>query len=246
MKAIASLLLICAPTKRPVEAATNTIPTKTAEETPTPPHALSTFIVGTNSITSTALTNVNENTTEIICLAYDENIVSTIHTTQHTMHNTTHAHNTTTTLHPHHVTRTISSLPFFVTTRSFQSPTTSSPTFSFYSCSPRTPHTPNPSESLEFITCPSMASTSNSFATHFAIFPSPFANSSAGPFKAYCLNLNAYHFDETRVYRRLLVQLEETERRFDDFWNTHLMRLKQCLDLRLFEQDFRELQVKLA
>ncbi|XP_031630381.1 guanine nucleotide exchange factor DBS isoform X3 [Contarinia nasturtii] len=42
---------------------------------------------------------------------------------------------------------------------------------------------------------------------------------------------------------RLLVQLEETERRFDDFWNTHLIRLKQCLDLRRFEQDFRELQI---
>lgn len=40
------------------------------------------------------------------------------------------------------------------------------------------------------------------------------------------------------------MQLEETERRFDEFWGTHLARLKQCLDLRRFEQDFRELQVR--
>ncbi|XP_055702828.1 guanine nucleotide exchange factor DBS isoform X3 [Phlebotomus papatasi] len=42
---------------------------------------------------------------------------------------------------------------------------------------------------------------------------------------------------------RLLVQLEETERRFDEFWNAHLTRLKHCLELRRFEQDFRELQI---
>ncbi|XP_017837139.1 guanine nucleotide exchange factor DBS isoform X3 [Drosophila busckii] len=41
---------------------------------------------------------------------------------------------------------------------------------------------------------------------------------------------------------RLLVQLEETERRFDEFWRTHCNRLEQCLHLRMFEQDFRELQ----
>lgn len=63
--------------------------------------------------------------------------------------------------------------------------------------------------------------------------------SSAGNY----LHLNVHHLDDSRDYRRLLVQLEETERRFDDFWNTHLTRLKQCLDLRRFEQDFRELQV---
>ncbi|XP_032590898.1 guanine nucleotide exchange factor DBS isoform X7 [Drosophila grimshawi] len=41
---------------------------------------------------------------------------------------------------------------------------------------------------------------------------------------------------------RLLVQLEETERRFDEFWRTHRNRLEQCLLLRMFEHDFRELQ----
>ncbi|XP_058976082.1 guanine nucleotide exchange factor DBS isoform X11 [Musca domestica] len=42
---------------------------------------------------------------------------------------------------------------------------------------------------------------------------------------------------------RLLVQLEETERRFDEFWRTHSNRLQQCLELRKFEQSFRELQI---
>lgn len=51
------------------------------------------------------------------------------------------------------------------------------------------------------------------------------------------------HHDDCRDYRRLLVQLEETERRFDEFWIAHQARLKQCLELRRFEQDFRELQV---
>lgn len=44
-------------------------------------------------------------------------------------------------------------------------------------------------------------------------------------------------------FHRLLVQLEETERTFDDFWFSHSARLRQCLELRRFEQDFKELQV---
>lgn len=56
---------------------------------------------------------------------------------------------------------------------------------------------------------------------------------------------NKHHLDDSRDYRRLLVQLEETERRFDEFWEKHSIRLKQCLKLRQFEQDFRELQVHL-
>ncbi|XP_058124508.1 guanine nucleotide exchange factor DBS [Anopheles ziemanni] len=47
---------------------------------------------------------------------------------------------------------------------------------------------------------------------------------------------------ESRDCHRLLVQLEETERHFEDFWTIHLSRLKKCLELRRFEQDFRELQ----
>ncbi|KAH8234483.1 hypothetical protein KR038_012115, partial [Drosophila bunnanda] len=41
---------------------------------------------------------------------------------------------------------------------------------------------------------------------------------------------------------RLLVQLEETERRFDDFWHAHWDSLEQCLHLRIFEQDFHKIQ----
>ncbi|XP_011297911.1 guanine nucleotide exchange factor DBS isoform X2 [Fopius arisanus] len=44
---------------------------------------------------------------------------------------------------------------------------------------------------------------------------------------------------------RLLVQLEETERTFDLFWSHHSARLRHCLALRQFEQDFRELQANL-
>nr|CAD7199538.1 unnamed protein product [Timema douglasi] len=41
---------------------------------------------------------------------------------------------------------------------------------------------------------------------------------------------------------KLLVQLEETERTFDEFWQNHSSRLRQCLELRMFEQDFKDLQ----
>uniref|UniRef100_A0A1B0GCA0 CRAL-TRIO domain-containing protein n=1 Tax=Glossina morsitans morsitans TaxID=37546 RepID=A0A1B0GCA0_GLOMM len=50
------------------------------------------------------------------------------------------------------------------------------------------------------------------------------------------------YYDDCRDYRRLLVQLEETERRFDEFWRTHRNRLQQCLELRRFEHSFRNLQ----
>ncbi|XP_030748753.1 guanine nucleotide exchange factor DBS-like isoform X2 [Sitophilus oryzae] len=42
---------------------------------------------------------------------------------------------------------------------------------------------------------------------------------------------------------RLLVQLEETEKTFDEFWQHHSAKLRHCLELRRFEQDFKELQV---
>ncbi|XP_075216691.1 guanine nucleotide exchange factor DBS-like isoform X2 [Lycorma delicatula] len=41
---------------------------------------------------------------------------------------------------------------------------------------------------------------------------------------------------------RLLVQLEETERTFDDFWDQHSARLRQYVELRTFEQHFKEIQ----
>lgn len=87
------------------------------------------------------------------------------------------------------------------------------------------------------------ASSSSSSSTAFIIPPLSSSSSTTSAGNLLSFNVNAHHLDDSRVYRRLLVQLEETERRFDDFWSTHLTRLKQCLDLRRFEQDFRELQV---
>lgn len=40
--------------------------------------------------------------------------------------------------------------------------------------------------------------------------------------------------------RRLLAQLNETEAAFDEFWAKHQQKLQQCLQLRHFEQNFRE------
>lgn len=42
------------------------------------------------------------------------------------------------------------------------------------------------------------------------------------------------------VALRLLGQLDETETAFDDFWERHHAKLEQCLQLRHFEQHFRE------
>lgn len=39
---------------------------------------------------------------------------------------------------------------------------------------------------------------------------------------------------------RLLSQLDETERAFDEFWVRHQTKLEQCLQLRHFEHDYRE------
>lgn len=91
--------------------------------------------------------------------------------------------------------------------------------------------------SFAFVSASSSSSSSTAYLTP------PLSSSSASAGNLFSFNVNAHHLDDSRVYRRLLVQLEETERRFDDFWSTHLTRLKQCLDLRRFEQDFRELQV---
>lgn len=39
---------------------------------------------------------------------------------------------------------------------------------------------------------------------------------------------------------RLLSQLDETERAFDEFWARHQTKLEQCLQLRHFEHNYRE------
>lgn len=43
-------------------------------------------------------------------------------------------------------------------------------------------------------------------------------------------------------FLRLLAQLHETETAFDEFWIKHQQKLEQCLRLRNFEQNFREVR----
>lgn len=45
---------------------------------------------------------------------------------------------------------------------------------------------------------------------------------------------------------RLLAQLDETENAFEQFWSKHHLKLEQCLQLRHFEQDFREVKYAIA
>ncbi|XP_060098603.1 probable guanine nucleotide exchange factor MCF2L2 isoform X4 [Heteronotia binoei] len=56
--------------------------------------------------------------------------------------------------------------------------------------------------------------------------------------------LSPDELENVATVERLLAQLDETERAFDQFWSKHHLKLEQCLQLRHFEQDFRE--VKLA
>lgn len=61
--------------------------------------------------------------------------------------------------------------------------------------------------------------------------------------EAHHLNFTVHHFDTSRDTSRLIVQLQETELRFDQFYDEHMRELKQSLEMRRFEQDFRDLQV---
>ncbi|KRX91084.1 Guanine nucleotide exchange factor DBS [Trichinella pseudospiralis] len=58
----------------------------------------------------------------------------------------------------------------------------------------------------------------------------------------------AEQLSPTRVHnvtsvQRTLLQLEDTEKRFDKFWPTHEFRLQHCLQLRQFEEDFKKLRI---
>jgi hypothetical protein len=46
--------------------------------------------------------------------------------------------------------------------------------------------------------------------------------------------------DGSLLFPRLLAQLNETEAAFDEFWAKHQQKLEQCLQLRHFEQGFRQ------
>ncbi|KAM9385408.1 guanine nucleotide exchange factor DBS [Pholidichthys leucotaenia] len=57
--------------------------------------------------------------------------------------------------------------------------------------------------------------------------------------------LNPDEMENQTTVERLLAQLDETENAFEQFWSKHHLRLEQCLQLRHFEHDFREVKVSL-
>ncbi|KAM3620596.1 uncharacterized protein V6R79_025769 [Siganus canaliculatus] len=57
--------------------------------------------------------------------------------------------------------------------------------------------------------------------------------------------LNPDELENQTTVERLLAQLDETENAFEQFWCKHHLKLEQCLQLRHFEQDFREVKVSL-
>ncbi|XP_031956414.1 guanine nucleotide exchange factor DBS isoform X9 [Corvus moneduloides] len=57
--------------------------------------------------------------------------------------------------------------------------------------------------------------------------------------------LNQDQLDNQTTVERLLAQLHETETAFDEFWIKHQQKLEQCLRLRNFEQNFREVKAAL-
>ncbi|KAL7854921.1 hypothetical protein SRHO_G00171110 [Serrasalmus rhombeus] len=57
--------------------------------------------------------------------------------------------------------------------------------------------------------------------------------------------LNPDEVENQTTVERLLAQLDETENAFEQFWSKHHLKLEQCLQLRHFEQDFREVKMSL-
>ncbi|KAM9327952.1 guanine nucleotide exchange factor DBS isoform 2-T2 [Pholidichthys leucotaenia] len=55
-------------------------------------------------------------------------------------------------------------------------------------------------------------------------------------------NMTHDELENLATVQRLLGQLDETETAFDDFWERHHSKLEQCLQLRHFEQHFREVR----
>ncbi|XP_034614026.1 guanine nucleotide exchange factor DBS isoform X2 [Trachemys scripta elegans] len=58
--------------------------------------------------------------------------------------------------------------------------------------------------------------------------------------------LNQDQLDNQTTVERLLAQLDETEIAFDEFWAKHQQKLEQCVQLRNFEQTFREIKAALS
>uniref|UniRef100_A0A8C2TVU1 MCF.2 cell line derived transforming sequence-like 2 n=1 Tax=Coturnix japonica TaxID=93934 RepID=A0A8C2TVU1_COTJA len=57
--------------------------------------------------------------------------------------------------------------------------------------------------------------------------------------------LSPDELENVATVERLLAQLDETEKAFDQFWTRHHLKLEQCLQLRHFEHDFREVKLTL-
>ncbi|KAJ8410067.1 hypothetical protein AAFF_G00211080 [Aldrovandia affinis] len=57
--------------------------------------------------------------------------------------------------------------------------------------------------------------------------------------------MNQDELENLATVQRLLSQLDETERAFDEFWDRHKTKLEQCLQLRHFEHNYREVRVQL-
>uniref|UniRef100_A0A8C0IT82 MCF.2 cell line derived transforming sequence-like 2 n=1 Tax=Chelonoidis abingdonii TaxID=106734 RepID=A0A8C0IT82_CHEAB len=57
--------------------------------------------------------------------------------------------------------------------------------------------------------------------------------------------LSPDELENVATVERLLAQLDETEKAFDQFWSKHHLKLEQCLQLRHFEHDFREVKLEL-
>uniref|UniRef100_A0A5F8GKU7 MCF.2 cell line derived transforming sequence-like 2 n=1 Tax=Monodelphis domestica TaxID=13616 RepID=A0A5F8GKU7_MONDO len=57
--------------------------------------------------------------------------------------------------------------------------------------------------------------------------------------------LNPDELENILTVERLLAQLDETEKAFDQFWTKHHLKLNQCLQLRHFEHNFREVKLTL-
>uniref|UniRef100_A0A673X827 MCF.2 cell line derived transforming sequence like n=1 Tax=Salmo trutta TaxID=8032 RepID=A0A673X827_SALTR len=55
-------------------------------------------------------------------------------------------------------------------------------------------------------------------------------------------NMNRDELENLATVQRLLSQLNETERAFDEFWERHKTKLEQCLLLRHFEHNYREVK----
>ncbi|XP_041858402.1 guanine nucleotide exchange factor DBS isoform X2 [Melanotaenia boesemani] len=58
-------------------------------------------------------------------------------------------------------------------------------------------------------------------------------------------NMNQDELENLATVQRLLSQLDETERAFDEFWVRHQTKLEQCLQLRHFEHNYKEVRALL-